>query len=79
MIGAEFGSACVESPAGRKIRWRRRCGPGHADRLEVHQALRDLVPNLYLFGVQEGPVPDWVEHTPTWPDVEIAVGATLSS
>lgn len=49
------------------------------DRLEVHQALRDLVPHLYLFGVQEGPVPEWVEHTPTWPDVEIAVGATLTS
>ncbi|WP_433710958.1 hypothetical protein ACQP2U_32550 [Nocardia sp. CA-084685] len=49
------------------------------DRLEVHQALRDLVPHLYLFGVQEGPVPEWVEHTPTWPDVEIAVGATSTS
>ncbi|WP_433683478.1 hypothetical protein [Nocardia sp. CA-119907] len=47
------------------------------DRLEVHLALRDLVPHLYLFGVQAEPVPEWIEHTPTWPDVESAVGATL--
>lgn len=49
------------------------------DRMEVHQAMRGLVPNLYLFGVQAEPVPDWVQHTPTWPSVEVAVGAALPS
>jgi hypothetical protein len=49
------------------------------DRLEVHRALRDLVPHLYLFGVQAEPAPEWVEHTPAWTDVEVAVGATLAS
>ncbi|WP_232235938.1 hypothetical protein [Nocardia sp. BMG51109] len=48
------------------------------DRLEVHSALRGLVPHLFWFGVQTGPAPDWVRHTRTWPDVEDAVSATLS-
>jgi len=47
------------------------------DRLEVHVALRGLVPNLYLFGVQAEGAPEWVRHTPTWPEVEVAVGATF--
>lgn len=36
------------------------------DRLDVHQAIRDVVQNLYLFGPQDGDVPDWVVHTPDW-------------
>ncbi|MGW5310752.1 hypothetical protein [Nocardia thailandica] len=39
------------------------------DRLDVHRALRGLVPRLYLFGAQSGPAPDWVTPTPTWADV----------
>jgi len=45
------------------------------DRLEVHQAIRDVVPHRYLFGPQDGEVPDWVIHTPDWP----AVAAQLCS
>lgn len=40
------------------------------DRLDVHAALRGIVPWLYLFGPQKSPPPDWVRHTPTWADVE---------
>ncbi|WP_280457781.1 hypothetical protein [Nocardia carnea] len=47
------------------------------DRLEVHEALRGLVPHLFLFGIQSGPVPQWVHHTPSWPEAEAAVVATL--
>lgn len=47
------------------------------DRLDVHRALRDLVPHRYLFGVQTDPVPDWVRHVPTWDEVEFAVEATI--
>lgn len=49
------------------------------DRLEVHEALYGLVPHLYLFGVYDGPIPHWVEHTRTWPAVEQAITATLGS
>lgn len=45
------------------------------DRLDVHRALRDVVPHLYLFGPQHQPVPNWVVHTPTWADVEAAITA----
>ncbi|MEU1525872.1 hypothetical protein ABZ413_27120 [Nocardia rhamnosiphila] len=43
------------------------------DRVEVHQALRGLVSHLYLFGVQRGPIPEWVRHTRSWPEVEDAI------
>ncbi|WP_330229191.1 hypothetical protein OHA40_24295 [Nocardia sp. NBC_00508] len=49
------------------------------DGLDVHRALRDLVPHRYLFGVQNDPIPDWVRHVPTWDDVELAVEATIDS
>ena len=39
------------------------------DRLDVHRAIREVVPNLYPFGPQNGEVPDWVIHTPDWPAV----------
>jgi hypothetical protein len=45
------------------------------DRLDVHRALRGLVPHLYLFGRQLGPVPAWVRHTATWAEVEMAINA----
>jgi hypothetical protein len=47
------------------------------DTLEVHEALRGLVPHLYLFGRQKTPAP-WLEHTPTWTHVEEAITATLA-
>ncbi|MFF3225296.1 hypothetical protein ACFYV7_21060 [Nocardia suismassiliense] len=48
------------------------------DRIEVHHHLRDQVPHLFLFGAQAGPVPDWVQHVPTWLTTETAVTATLT-
>ncbi|MFC9894360.1 hypothetical protein ACFVMC_11755 [Nocardia sp. NPDC127579] len=47
------------------------------DRIDVHRALRGLVPHLYLFGVQSEPAPDWVEHVLTWGDAESAILATM--
>ena len=39
------------------------------DRLDVHHALRGLVPNLYLFGPQPAPPPDWVRPVRTWAEL----------
>jgi hypothetical protein len=39
------------------------------DRVDVHREIRGMVPHLYLFGPQDGEVPDWVIHTPDWPAV----------
>jgi hypothetical protein len=47
------------------------------DTLEVHEALRGLVPHLYLFGPQAAP-PPWTVPTPTWADAEAAITATLA-
>ncbi|MFI5718003.1 hypothetical protein [Nocardia sp. NPDC051750] len=47
------------------------------DRIEVHEALRGLVPHLFVFGVHTGPIPSWAHHTRTWPEAEVAVRATL--
>lgn len=43
------------------------------DRLDVHRALRGLVPHLYLFGPQKA-VPQWVRHVPTWADARVISG-----
>jgi hypothetical protein len=40
------------------------------DRLDVHRAIRHLVPNRYLFGPQAEPAPDWVNPILTWYDLE---------
>ena len=48
------------------------------DRLDVHRAIRDVVPHLYLFGPQNGDVPDWVVHAPDWHAVEAALRSTSS-
>ena len=45
------------------------------DRLDVHRAIRDVVPHRYLFGPQDGEVPDWVVHTPDWPTVAQLISA----
>jgi hypothetical protein len=39
------------------------------DRMDVHRAIRDVVPHRYLFGPQSEPAPDWVVPTLTWQDV----------
>lgn len=39
------------------------------DRVDVHRHLVDIVPNLYLFGVQDQPAPDWLTHVHDWDDV----------
>jgi hypothetical protein len=43
------------------------------DRLDVHVALRGLVPYLYLFGPQNAPAPRWVQHVRTWAELEEAL------
>ncbi|WP_233608095.1 hypothetical protein [Nocardia stercoris] len=48
------------------------------DRLDVHRALHGTVPNLYLFGVQSEPVPDWVRQTVDWPAVEVAITESVN-
>ena len=47
------------------------------DRIDVHAALRGLVPHLFWFGAQTEPAPDWVCATPTWLDVATEIDATL--
>ncbi|MFG1857776.1 hypothetical protein ACGFJT_38495 [Actinomadura geliboluensis] len=39
------------------------------DRLDVHRAIRDLVPYRYLFGSEKGP--EWVRLLPDWAAAEI--------
>ncbi|TDB85372.1 hypothetical protein E1264_21360 [Actinomadura sp. KC216] len=39
------------------------------DRLDVHRAIRDVVPYRYLFGGAEGP--EWVRHVPDWAAAEV--------
>ncbi|QKG26242.1 hypothetical protein ACTIVE_7895 [Actinomadura verrucosospora] len=41
------------------------------DRLDVHRAIREVVPYRYLFGPQKGDVPDWVRHVPSWADAAV--------
>ena len=49
------------------------------DRIDVHRALRGLVPYLYLFGHRTGPVPDWVRHVPTWAETGTAVSEDIAA
>jgi hypothetical protein len=49
------------------------------DRLDVHGALRGLVPHLYLFGPQPDLFPGWVRHTLTWADAEAAITADVEA
>lgn len=48
------------------------------DRLDVHQALRGVVPRRYLFGPQPQPPPYWVTPTSDWPSVAKALEPVLS-
>jgi hypothetical protein len=47
------------------------------DRAEVLQYLVGLVPNLYLFGPQEHPIPSHMVATPTWESAERAIRVSL--
>jgi hypothetical protein len=47
------------------------------DKLDVHEALRPVVPYRYLFGPQRDPVPDWVTPTLTWAEADAAIRASL--
>jgi hypothetical protein len=57
------------------------------DRVDVLQALRGVVPRLYLFGAQTGPLPEFAAHVPDWiaaseallADVEVDVRRTSSA
>ncbi len=48
------------------------------DKLDVHRALRPLVPYRYLFGPPRDPAPAWVTPTPTWADADAAIRASLA-
>ncbi|WP_129777985.1 hypothetical protein [Peristeroidobacter soli] len=39
------------------------------DRIDVLQAMRSVVPNLYLFGPQFGPQPPGMRHVHGWAEV----------
>ncbi|GAA4229445.1 hypothetical protein GCM10022254_21880 [Actinomadura meridiana] len=39
------------------------------DRLDVHRAIREIVPYRYLFGPEKGP--EWVRHVPDWASAEV--------
>jgi len=45
------------------------------DRLDVLEAMRGIVPNLYLFGEQRRPVPDleWLMKVASWPEALEAI------
>jgi hypothetical protein len=43
------------------------------DRIDVHRAIRGLVPYRYLFGPQRETAPDWVTPVLTWADAEAAI------
>ncbi|GAA2098515.1 hypothetical protein [Actinomadura alba] len=49
------------------------------DRLDVHRALRGLVPYRYLFGHQSQPAPAWVRAVLTWAEAETAVTADIAA
>jgi hypothetical protein len=45
------------------------------DRLDVHRAIRKIVPHRYLFGPQQGEIPPWIIYTrtgPPWPPTSSA-------
>jgi hypothetical protein len=48
------------------------------DRLDVHRAIRDLVPYRYLFGPQDESVPDWVTPVPTWAEADSLITASTT-
>jgi hypothetical protein len=49
------------------------------DRVDVHRAIRELVPYRYLFGPQPTPAPEWVRPVLTWADAEAAITADTAA
>jgi hypothetical protein len=49
------------------------------DRLDVHRAIRDLVPYRYLFGPQDELVPRWVTHVRTWAEAESLITVSTTT
>ena len=49
------------------------------DRAEVLKALIGIVPNLFLFGAQNGPVLDQAIAVPTWSEAEDRITQSLSA
>jgi hypothetical protein len=47
------------------------------DRIEVHEAIRDVVEHRYLFGPQPYPAPGFVTPVPDWPTTRRLIEATL--
>ncbi|MGI5184165.1 hypothetical protein ACQEVZ_48705 [Dactylosporangium sp. CA-152071] len=47
------------------------------DKLDVHEALRGIVPHRFLFGPQPAPPPPWLHHTETWDAAEAAILRSL--
>ncbi|RFU42500.1 hypothetical protein DZF91_06305 [Actinomadura logoneensis] len=45
------------------------------DRVGVHRALAGVVPHRYLFGPQDGPVPDGLPNPLSWPETVALVRA----
>ncbi len=68
---------CAERPEKAGIA--RELGLTHFidDRIDVLTHLRDLVPNLFLFGPAAGHAPHWVVPTPDWPAAETAIRLSL--
>lgn len=46
------------------------------DRLDVLEAMRGVVPRLYLFGPQKRPTPQWVIPVIDWSAVAEAIGVS---
>jgi hypothetical protein len=49
------------------------------DRLDVHVALRGVVPHLYLFGPRSAEPPGWVWPAVTWAQLEWQIAASCSA
>jgi hypothetical protein len=49
------------------------------DRIDVHVALRGMVPHLYLFGPQPAEPPGWVWPAVTWAQLEWQIAASCSA
>ncbi|MFF5229759.1 hypothetical protein [Dactylosporangium sp. NPDC000521] len=47
------------------------------DKLDVHEALRGVVPHRFLFGPQPPPAPSWLHHTETWDAAGAAILRSL--
>ncbi|MEV0563553.1 hypothetical protein [Dactylosporangium sp. NPDC050588] len=47
------------------------------DKLDVHEALRGIVPHRFLFGPQPAPAPPWLHHTEAWAAAEAAILRSL--